>query len=262
MSSNKKELIGNFEVTKEGVLTRREILTMGAIAASGLVTGGTQTPGLAMPASSSKNVPYIAKDFSNLAKSKNGFSASQIKEHLKLYHDYISQSNAMHNMLEKVNINLDNASSSYVRDLLTEQSYAVNGVVYHEYYFGNLGGSGGEPRGDFRNLVEERWGSKGKFMDFLKAAGKNTLGWIVVGFNTRGGYVDTFAIDLHKVSVFSPVNMVPLLVIDLYEHAYKVDFGENRDQYLDTVMNNVDWKVVANRLSQAVKLNTGEASTV
>ena len=66
-----------------------------------------------------------------------------------------------------------------------EQSYAVNGAVYHEYYFGNLGGKGGEPTGELKSALEERWGSMDKFMDYLKAAGKSMRGWVVIGFNTR-----------------------------------------------------------------------------
>lgn len=259
MASDKKELIGNYEVTEKGILTRREVLAMGAIAASGLVAGGNTAPALAAKGKNAGG-PYKAKDFSGLIKTMNGFSASQIKQHLKLYNGYVKKSNLMYNQLTKMDITTANATYSELRDLLTEQSYAVNGVVYHEFYFGNLGGKGGEPTGKLKSGIEERWGSTGKFMDFLKAAGKSARGWVIIGYNTRGGYIDAFALDLHNV--YSPANMIPILVLDVYEHAYMVDFGINRGKYLETFMNNLDWNVVAKRLNVAAKHPTGLDSTV
>ena len=149
MSSNEKELIGNYEVTKKGLLTRREILTMGALAAGGLMSG---SPALAVKGKKATKQPYVAKDFSKICNSMNGngFSANQIKEHIDIYQDYVVQSNLMHDQLSKVDISNTDLSSSDVRNLLTEQSYAVNGVVYHELYFGNLGGRGGEPVGELK----------------------------------------------------------------------------------------------------------------
>ena len=88
-------------------------------------------------------------------------------------------------------------------------------------------------------------------MDFLKTAGQSVMGWVIIGYNTRGGYIDAFALDLHKVSVFSPANMVPLLVMDVYEHAYTLDFGADRQKYLSAFLDNVNWKVAEKRLSIA-----------
>ena len=262
MSSNDKELIGNYEVSKQGLLTRREVLAMGAIATAGLVGGGNGSPALAAAKSEegSAKEPYKAKDFGKLANSMNGFSASQIKQHLKLYEGYVAKSNLMYNQLASMDISTANATYSPFRNLLTEQSYAVNGVVYHEFYFGNLGGKGGEPGGDLKSGIEERWGSTGKFNDFLKAAGKAARGWVIIGYNTRGGYIDAFALDFHNV--YSPANIVPILVLDVYEHAYMVDFGIDRGKYLETFMDNLDWGIVEKRLAKASSYISGADSTV
>ncbi len=262
MSSKDKELIGNYEVGKEGILTRREVLLMGAMTAGSMVAGSA-APALAAKESAkdkSGDGPYKAKDFEGLCKSLNGFSASQIKQHLKLYNGYVSKSNLMYKQLKGIDISTANATYSALRDLLTEQSYAVNGVVYHEFYFGNLGGKGGDPTGDLKAGIEERWGSTAKFMDFLKAAGKTARGWVVICYNTRGGYIDAFALDTHNV--YSPAGVIPLMVLDVYEHAYMVDFGIDRGKYLETFMDNLDWSVVAKRLAVASKHPTGGESTV
>lgn len=261
MASKDRELIGNYEVTKEGVVTRREVLLMGAMAAGSVVTASAATPVIAAEAAGkAASDPYKAKDFESLCGKLDGFSASQIQQHLKLYAGYIAKSNELSKKLTTVDITSANATYSELRELLIEQSFAVNGVVYHEFYFGNLGGKGGEPQGDMKSGIEERWGSTGKFMDFLKAAGKSARGWVIIGFNTRGGFIDAFALDLHNVA--SPANIVPLLALDVYEHAYMVDYGIDRGKYLEAFVDNIAWDVVGKRLAQASKHPTGWDTTV
>jgi len=258
MSSN--EQIGNYEVTKAGIVTRREVLLMGAVAASTLagVAGAVQaaTPVAAAAAPSGKD-PYVAKDFSALK--MDGFTANQINSHLKLYNGYIAKSNEIHTKLGEADLTNPNATYSPLRELLMEQSFAVNGAVYHELYFGNLGGKGGDPSGEVKAALEERFGSTGKFMDLLKAAGKCMRGWVIVGYNTRGGYIDTFGLDMHNM--WSPAATIPLLVLDVYEHAYMIDYGIDRAKYLDAFAKNLDWDVVGKRLAMARKHPVGSDST-
>lgn len=260
MSSN--EQIGNYEVTKDGVKTRREVLLMGAVAASTLaslsgVAQAASTPAAAAPAAPSGKDPYVAKDFSALK--MDGFTANQIESHLKLYKGYIGKANEIHTKLQDVDLSTANATYSALRELLVEQSFAVNGAVYHELYFGNLGGKGGDPSGDVKAALDERFGSTGKFMDLLKAAGKCMRGWVIVGYNTRGGYIDTFGLDMHNM--WSPASTVPLLVLDVYEHAYMIDYGIDRAKYLDAFAKNLDWDVVGKRLAMARKHPFGQDAT-
>jgi Fe-Mn family superoxide dismutase len=257
-----KETIGNYEVTKQGVVTRREVLIMGAVAAGSLASvGAVQAagPAVASAAAPGKD-PYVAKDFSALVGKLDGLTASQIEQHLKLYKGYIGKANEIHGKLNEADLTNPNATYAPLRELLMEQSYAVNGAVYHELYFGNLGGKGGDPTGDLKAAVEERFGSTGKFMDLLKASGKCMRGWVIVGYNTRGGYIDTFGLDMHNM--WAPASTVPLLVLDVYEHAYMIDFGIDRAKYLDAFAKNLDWDVVGKRLAMARKHPTGHDSTV
>ncbi|HEY9869095.1 MAG TPA: Fe-Mn family superoxide dismutase [Candidatus Obscuribacterales bacterium] len=264
MRSNKREVVGNFEIVDDDVLTRREVLIMGAMAAGTLVAG---MPAGAEPAAAPAGKPagtgeaITAKDFSPLVK-KNmaGLSANQIEQHLKLYKGYVTKANEIDAKLKDVDISSANATYSPLRELLVEQSFALNGVVYHEFYFGNLGGSGGEPQGDMRSAVEEAWGSAGKFMDYLKAAGKCMRGWVIVGWNTRDGHLHCYGLDMHNMWV--PANVIPLVVLDVYEHAYMIDYGIDRAKYLDAFVNNLDWDVVGKRLATARKHHAGPESTL
>lgn len=260
--SSKKETVGNYEVIEDEVVTRREVLLMGAIAAGSLVA--SSAPVLAAPAIAAAGTAgalYVAKDFSGLLGGKSaGFTDSQLKQHFTLYQGYIAKANDLNAKLKEADISSPNATYSPLRELLVEESYAVNGVVFHEYYFGNMGGKGGEPGGDLKAALDERWGSHGKFMDYLKASGMCMRGWVVIGYNLRGNHLSAFGLDMHNM--WTPANVVPILVLDVYEHAYMIDFGIKRADYLGAFVNNLDWDVVAKRLSAAHKCAAGPESTV
>jgi superoxide dismutase, Fe-Mn family len=261
MSSN-KETIGNYELAGDDVVTRREVLLMGAMAAGTLVAGAPviAQPAIAAATAAPGDKIYVAKDFSGLLGKKNGFTDSQLSQHFKLYEGYIGKANELNNKLKEVDISNANATYAPLREMLVEESYAVNGVVFHEYYFGNLGGKGGEPTGDLRAAIEERWGSNAKFMDYLKASGKCMRGWVVIGWNLRGNHLSAFGLDMHNM--WTPTHVVPIMVLDVYEHAYMIDYGIDRGKYLDAFINNLDWDVVAKRLVYAHKCSSGADSTV
>ena len=258
--TKEREIVGNYEVSDHGVMTRREMLLMGAMAAGSLVAAAPALAADTSPSAKSAD-PYVEKDFSHLVKKEMaGLSGKQIEPHLKLYKGYVAKSNEIYNKLKDVDLATANATYSALRELLVEESFAVNGAIYHEYYFGNLGGKGGEPTGELLAALSERWGSFPKFMDYLKAAGKSMRGWVVIGYNTRGGHLSAFGLDTHNM--FSPANLIPILVLDVYEHAYMIDYGIDRPKYLDAFAANLDWDVVAKRLANTKGHPTGPSSTV
>jgi len=253
---SKHEIIGNYERIDRDVMSRREVLLMGAMAAaSGIASAGPAIAAAGTP--SAAGIEYAPKDFSGLK--LDGLSASQIEQHIKLYKGYITKANELTAKLKDVTLEGANATYAPLRELLVEESYAVNGVVYHEFYFGNLGGKGAEAAGDVRAALEERWGSYGKFMDYLKAAGKCMRGWVVVGYNTRVGQLAAYGLDLHNM--WSPANVVPIVVLDVYEHAYMIDFGIDRAKYLDVFVKNLDWDVIGKRFALARKHPSGPDCT-
>ncbi len=254
MSGRKPEIVGNYEILGSEAVTRREVLILGAAAATTLygAAGKAASPGGAGTGAA----PYLAKEFGYLlGKGMDGFSANQLKQHFQLYNGYVTKSNSIRQELKQASLEGANATFSPFRELLVEESYALNGVVYHELYFGNLGGEGGEPAGELEAAIGGAFGSAGKFMDYLKAAGKAARGWVVVGYNLRIGEICAYALDLHNLWV--PAAVVPLLVLDVYEHAYMIDYGIDRGAYLDAFVKNLDWKAVSRRFSGAIKHRTG-----
>ena len=263
MTTEKREIIGNYEISEGKLTTRREVLMMGALAAGAVI--GSSAVSAAAETKTAAPGEILEKDFSALAAKKmDGLSASQIEQHIKLYKGYVGKTKEIKEKLDAADLLTQtpaaNATYSPIRELLMEQSYALNGVVYHELYFGNLGGPGGDPSGDLKAAIEGRWGSLGKFNDHLKAAGKSMRGWVIMGWNTRDGALHTYGLDMHNM--WSPTNVIPIVCLDVYEHAYMIDYGINRASYLDAFMKNLDWEVCAKRLAVARKHPTGHDSTV
>jgi Fe-Mn family superoxide dismutase len=263
MTTEKREVIGNYEISEGKLTTRREVLLMGALAA-GAVIGSQAATAAAEPASGAGG-EIKEKDFSALlSKKMDGLSTNQIDQHLKLYKGYVGKTKEINDRLNAEDILTQtpaaNATYAPLRELLMEQSYALNGVVYHELYFANLGGAGGEPGGDLKSAVEARYKSVGKFMDYLTNAGKSMRGWVIVGWNSRDAALHTYGLDMHNM--WTPANVVPIVALDVYEHAYMIDYGINRAKYLEAFLKNIDWDVCNKRLATAHKYASGPDSTV
>jgi superoxide dismutase, Fe-Mn family len=256
MTREKQEVIGNYEVVDGALATRREVLAMGALAAGAFAAAGSliATPATAATVPAGSDIKE--QDFSALlTKKMDGLSSNQIDQHLKLYKGYVTKHKEITTQLDNLDIvnslPAPNATYNPMRELLMEQSYALNGVIYHELYFGNLGGAGGEPTGSLKSAIEATYGNSSKFIDYLKAAGKCMRGWVIVGWNTRDGKIHTYGLDLHNM--WAPTGVVPIVVLDVYEHAYMIDHGINRAAYLDAFTKNLDWDVCAKRFAAIAK---------
>jgi Fe-Mn family superoxide dismutase len=137
--------------------------------------------------------------------------------------------------------------------LKREELIALNSVILHELYFASLGGDGRDPGAlaevlarDFGSV--ERW--KAEFAAMGRALGGGS-GWVLLSYVPREGrLVNQYASD-HSQAVASGI---PLLALDMYEHAYHMDFGANAAAYVDTFLRNVDWKGAAARYADAAKV--------
>jgi superoxide dismutase, Fe-Mn family len=140
-----------------------------------------------------------------------------------------------------------------INGLKREQLVAADSVILHEIYFDSLGGAGGDPKHadlaaamarDFSSL--DLW--RAEFVAMAKALGGGS-GWVLLCWSERlGRLVNQWGAD-HAHGLASAV---PILALDMYEHAYHIDFGSNAGAYVDAFMNNLDWDHVATRFERAV----------
>jgi Fe-Mn family superoxide dismutase len=176
----------------------------------------------------------------------DGISDNQISQHRDiLYKGYVAKLNEIEEKLKAVNIATANQIQSDLRALKSDETFALNGVVLHELYFENLGGAGSKPDGGVKDLIERDFGSTDKFIAEFKACGMAARGWVVAAFSVYDMKLHTYCLDTHNYNV--PVAAIPLLVMDVYEHAYVIDYGVKRPPYIEAFVKNIDWAVVARR---------------
>lgn len=188
-----------------------------------------------------------ARTFPNL-QTVEGISQNQLNAHLELYNGYVKKINEIDAQIKGRTPDLAamNATYSAYRELHVEQTYALNGVILHEYYFENMGSGGKTIPELLQKTIVKEFGSWENYITHLTAVGKSMRGWAMTAYNMRDHRIHNYGLDLHNQWV--PVNVIPILVLDVYEHAYFMDFGTKRGAYLDAFLRNVRWDVVNDRL--------------
>ena len=162
-------------------------------------------------------------------------SRASIEAHYKLYEGYVTKRNEILGKLAA-------ADPDQQRALKVDLSFAVGGIKNHEIYFEHLGGDGGEPNGLFADLVKRDFGSTGAWRSDLKATGMAGRGWAWTAYDWDAGRLLNYVGDAQ--SSFPIWNATPLVALDVYEHAYFLDFQTDRAAYIDAFFDNLDWNVV------------------
>ncbi len=234
--------------TESNPLNRRNFLTLGAVAGASIVAA-TALPeagasGVAQAAAPVliKPKPLADKVYTTEAA---GISRKTHDEHFKLYTGYVNKVNEIRTKLGALGVpdpTKANATFSELRELKVEYSFALGGVKNHELYFGHLGGKGGVPNGDIAAAISSTFGSYNNWMADLKATGIAARGWVWLALDYTDGSLFNYIGDAQNS--FPIWNAAPLLALDVYEHAYFIDFGSARAKYIDAFLNVIDWDAV------------------
>jgi len=176
-----------------------------------------------------------------------GISDNQLQQHRDtLYAGYVAKLNIIEDEIKKASTEGTNPTYSPLGELKRQEIFATNGVFLHEAYFGNLGGSGGPATGKVAEMINAKWGSFDKWLADFKAAGMAARGWVIMAYSFNDMSIHNYSMDVHdKGSVCNTAN---LLVLDVYEHAYMIDYGVKRAAYLDAFLQNINWDVVNERV--------------
>ena len=184
---------------------------------------------------------YQAKQFESI-NGVNGLSEKLMKEHYKLYEGYVKKANEIIEKLKTVDLSTANATQSDLRALKLGYSFAVNAIKSHELYFENLSGSGGQPQGWMGSKIEKTFGSFENWMADMKATGLSARGWVWTAFDWQTGTLFNYLGDAHDA--FPIWHATPLVALDVYEHAYMMDYGVARADYIDAFFKNINWNGV------------------
>lgn len=176
----------------------------------------------------------------------DGISENQIAQHRDiLYAGYVKKLNEIEDKLKTVDISTANQTFSDLRSLKIDETFALNGVVLHELYFENLGGKDSKPTGALADEIKKQWGSFDKWAAEFKACGLAARGWVVLGLNGYDGKLHNYCLDSHNL--YMPAGTIAILVMDVYEHAYTIDYGVKRPPYIEAFMKNIDWDACGKR---------------
>ena len=134
--------------------------------------------------------------------------------------------------------------------LKREEIVATNSMILHEFYFGNIGGDG-KSSGTISKLINGHYGSLATWEQDFRRTGMSLgggSGWVILNYSYRDNVVHNYWAADHTNSLAWGV---PLLVMDMYEHAYAMDYGANATGYIDAFFQNINWDEVNRRAETA-----------
>jgi superoxide dismutase, Fe-Mn family len=172
----------------------------------------------------------------------DGISRETVEAHYKLYEGYVNKRNEIMGKLGELDPAAANQVYSEVRALKVDLTFALGGIKNHEIYFDHLGGDGGEPDGAIRNLIARDFGSVGDWRADLTATGMAARGWAWTAYDWDEGRLFNYIGDAQNT--FPIWNATPLVALDVYEHAYFIDYQTDRASYIEAFFGNLDWDVV------------------
>jgi len=172
----------------------------------------------------------------------DGISRDSIEAHYKLYQGYVAKRNEILGKLAEVDASAANQVYSEIRGLKVELSFAIGGVKNHEIYFEHLGGQGGDPTGLVGDLIKRDFGGVEGWRADLKATGMSGRGWAWTAYDWDEGRLFNYVGDAQNT--FPVWNATPLVALDVYEHAYFLDYQTDRAAYIEAFFNNLDWDTI------------------
>ena len=199
---------------------------------------------------------YLMRRFDRL-KGLNGISDAQIAAHLELYEGYVRNTNALNEQLAEL-VREGKASTPSYSEITRRLGFEYNGMRLHELYFENL-----TPRAHlldektplFAALAQHFRTFEAWRRNFVAGAGMRGVGWAVLYEDPETARLSNNWITLHEHG--HPAGFRPLLVMDVWEHAFMVDYkATERARYIDAFFANVDWQTVNERFAR------GERRTV
>ena len=224
---------------------RREFLRMTGAAGAAFFLRGQRPSGPSLGTKEEKEMSYTAKDYSKLIGTP-GFSETLLKNHFTLYQGYVTNTNKVLDLLAAM-LKDGKAGTPEYAELKRRLGWEFNGMRLHELYFENLGGRTAlDLTGRLAGKLAENFGSAELWeKDFRATGAMRGIGWAVLYQDMAGGRLLNFWINEHDVS--HPAGGTPLLVMDVFEHAFMLDYGLKRADYIEAFFKAVDWKAVEAR---------------
>ena len=205
---------------------------------------------------------YEAKNFDHLL-GMQGMSEQMLKNHFTLYQGYVKNTNTLMEKLSAL-VNEDKAATPEFAEEKRRMGWEFNGMRLHEYYFENLikeknemdpssrERKGMDKSGALAGAMEKDFGSVDVWRkDFQATGAMRGIGWAITYFDPQGGRLINTWVNEHDVGHLA--GAAPILVMDVFEHAFMLDYGLKRADYINAFFNALDWSAAEKRFVPFVK---------
>ena len=194
---------------------------------------------------------YEPKNFDHLLGTE-GFSDQLLKNHFMLYQGYVANTNKMLDLMMNM-LKDGKANTPEYAELKRRFGWEFNGMRLHEYYFENMTKKPAEIKKDapvFKQIMKD-FGSREQWENGFKAVGAmRGIGWVILCYDQIGKRLFNVWINEHDAGHLA--GAIPLLVMDVFEHAFMIDYGLKRADYITAFFKAVDWNMVAKRFDKIV----------
>ncbi|MGA2108738.1 MAG: Fe-Mn family superoxide dismutase [Syntrophorhabdales bacterium] len=190
---------------------------------------------------------YQAVDYNRIL-GMEGFSDTLLKNHFTLYQGYVTNTNKVLDTLGQLLTGGQTGNQEYA-ELKRRLGWEFNGMRLHEYYFENLGGKKGiDKGGNLHGKLVESFGSYEAWeKDFRATGAMRGIGWVALYRDIQSGRLINFWINEHDAG--HPTGGMPILIMDVFEHAFMIDYGLKRADYIEAFFKNLNWEAAESRLS-------------
>lgn len=189
---------------------------------------------------------YTPKNFDHLL-GTTGFSDQLLKNHFTLYQGYVTNTNKLFDTMMQLAKDGKAATPEFA-ELKRRFGWEFNGMRLHELYFDNMikGGKNLSQHGKLMQKINSQFGSFENFSILFKSVGAmRGIGWVVLCHDTQADKL--FAVWVNEHDVGHLIGTTPLLIMDVFEHAFMIDYGLKRADYIQAFWNAIDWDVVEKR---------------
>ena len=192
---------------------------------------------------------YTTKNYEHLL-GTTGFSDQLLKNHFTLYQGYVTNTNKLFETLTTL-VKEGKAATPEFAELKRRFGWEFNGMRLHELYFGNMHKSGKalQSGSALMQKITAQFGSVENWMIAFKAVGAmRGIGWVVLCYDAEADTLFNVWVNEHDTGHL--VGCTPLLIMDVFEHAFMLDYGLKRADYIAAFFNAIDWDVVEKRLAE------------
>ena len=191
---------------------------------------------------------YQAKDYSAIL-GMPGISDETLTNHFKLYQGYVKNTNMLLETTAQLASEGKEKTPEFA-ELRRRLGFEFDGMRLHEYYFDNLKGNGMPDNNSMiaAQIMKDYGSVENWRQDFLGTGAIRGVGWVVLYYDTIGDRLMNVWIDDHQTNHLTGAQ--PLLVMDVWEHAYYLDYQTERPKYLEAFMKNLNWTAVEDRFQR------------